>query len=259
MTSARSSANPSRNTSCYASTGPKNAHYGIEHRLDVFTDITPESWEILSTENEYARAWTETFPYAALDDPCERGIAFVTVTPPYDQWQVRWALALATDIQRVSLSTFAGMLRVSPLATPPITVLQETYHKPMRDWLTNEFTLPDGYAPFDPDFAVNIAATLTEQGIEDLPTDEAALVDIFGVGWWKHDPDKAAELLRASASRDTQGKWLKPDGSPDHDHQRPSQLRGAVGPLGLRRRRCLEPPGIDVNVAAKEGGSFWND
>ncbi len=104
---------------------------GIEHRLDVFTDITPESWEILSTENEYARAWTETFPYAALDDPCERGIAFVTVTPPYDQWQVRWALALATDIN-ASRSRLLPDVACSPLATPPITVLQETYHKPMR-------------------------------------------------------------------------------------------------------------------------------
>ena len=234
---------------------------GIEHRLDVFTDIVPESWEILHAENEYAKAWTDTFPYAAMDDPCERGITFVTVNPPYDQWQVRWALALATDIQRVSMSTFAGMLRVSPLATPPITVLQETYHKPMRDWLTNEFTLPDGYAPFDPDFAVNIAKTLTEQGIEGLPTDEAALVDIFGVGWWKHDPDKAAELLESVGfTKDAQGKWLKPDGSPwTMTINAPANFEVQSGRLAYAVADVWRQFGIDVNVAAKEGGSFWND
>ena len=52
------------------------------------------------------------------------GISFNDSTPPYDQWQVRWALALATDIKKVSLGTFAGMLRVSPLGVPPVTAVQ---------------------------------------------------------------------------------------------------------------------------------------
>jgi hypothetical protein len=45
---------------------------------------------------------------------------------PYDLWQVRWALALATDIKNVSLGTFAGMLRVSPLGVPPVAAMQNT-------------------------------------------------------------------------------------------------------------------------------------
>ena len=52
--------------------------------------------------------------------------------PPYDKKEVRWALALATDIQGVSMATFNGMLRVSPLPIPPTWVLQKTYMFPMK-------------------------------------------------------------------------------------------------------------------------------
>ena len=50
---------------------------------------------------------------------------------------------MATDIDNVSLETFGGALRVSPLPVPPISILQNTYGKSLRDWLT-AFALPDG-------------------------------------------------------------------------------------------------------------------
>ena len=59
---------------------------------------------------------------ANLDDPCERGISFNTTVAPYDKWQVRWALALATKIDDVSIATFSGMLRASPIHVPPISI-----------------------------------------------------------------------------------------------------------------------------------------
>lgn len=233
---------------------------GIQHELDIFTDITPESWFILQEQNEYARAWLNDFPYANFDDPCERGIAFVNVTAPFDLPEVRWALALATDIENVSLATFAGMMRVSPLATPPLTVLQENYHKPLRDWLI-DFELEDGYKPFDPDFAVNIAATLTSQGIEGLPTDEEALIDLFGVGWWKYDPDKATELLESVGfSQDDSGTWLLPDGSVwQFSINAPANFEVQSGRLAFAVADSWRQLGIDVNVQQLEAGTFWSD
>ena len=71
----------------------------------------------------------------------------------------------------------------------------------MREWMT-EFAFEDGYQPFDPNYAVDIAAILAEQGAEGLPDDEDALVDLFGVGWWKHDPAKATEMLQAEGLYD---------------------------------------------------------
>jgi peptide/nickel transport system substrate-binding protein len=233
---------------------------GVQHNLDIFTDITPESWDILRSQNEYARAWFPNFPYANLDDPCERGIAFVNANPPYDNANVRWALALATDIQNVSLATFAGMLRVSPLPVPPIGVLQETYHKPMREWLTS-FTLEDGYQPFDPNFAVNMAETLRAQGIEGIPEDEAALVDLFGVGWWKYDVEKAAQLLEAEGfTRNESGAWMMPDGTPwQITINAPANFEVQSGRLAFAVADTWRQFGIDASVQQLEAGSFWSD
>ena len=232
---------------------------GIQHELDIFTDITPESWDVLRTKNEYAKAWYDHVPWANLDDPCERGIAFVNMTPPYDKADVRWALVLATDIQKVSLATFAGLLRASPLAVPPIYILQETYHKPLRPWLT-EFAFEDGYKPFDPDFAVKIAETLKSQGVEGLPEDEQALVDLFGVGWWKYDPAKATELLEKNGfTKDANGKWLLPDGKPwQITINAPANFEVQSQRLAFAVADAWRAFGIDANVQQMEAGTFWS-
>lgn len=196
--------------------------YGTEERrvlamanneMDILTDISPESLDILQTQNENVRAWFADFPYANLDDPCERGIHFNTAVAPYDQWQTRWALALAMDLERASIATFSGMLRASPLAIPPTEVLMNTYHEPMTEWLTS-FELEDGYKPFDPDYAVRLAERLRSEGIENIPEDPEAARELFGVGWWKHDPEKATELLQQAGFTQDGGRWLKPDGTP---------------------------------------------
>ena len=135
----------------------------INNDVDILQDITPESMQVLTERSKAVRAWHAGFPYADFDDPCERGISFNNSEPPYDQWQVRWALALATDIKNVALGTFAGMLRVSPLGVPPVAAVQNVYHKPLVERLT-ALTLPDGYAPFDPNYAVDMAKMLQGTG-----------------------------------------------------------------------------------------------
>jgi peptide/nickel transport system substrate-binding protein len=91
---------------------------GTQHNLDVFDDITPESWDILRAQDSYAKTFLKTFPWADMDDPCERGIQLLDNKPPFNKPEVRWAFALATDIENVSQATFAGALRVSPLPVP---------------------------------------------------------------------------------------------------------------------------------------------
>jgi len=231
---------------------------GTQHNLDIFTDITPESWDILRQQDPYAKAWYNAFPWAYLDDPCERGIQLVTSKAPYDKADVRWAMALATNIDDVSLATFGGMLRVSPLPVPPVTVLQNTYHKPLRDWLTS-FALPDGYKPFDPSFATRIAKKLTDQGVEGIPTDESKLVDLFGIGWWKYDPDKATDLLtKAGFKKDANG-WTMPDGKPwEITINSPANFEVESGRLAFAVADSWRKFGIKANVQQMEAGSFWN-
>ncbi len=196
--------------------------YGTEERrvlamandeMDILTDISPESLDILKGQNENVRAWFTDFPYANLDDPCERGMHFNNAVAPYDMWQTRWALALAINLEQASIATFSGMMRASPLAIPPTEVLMNTYHEPMTEWLKS-FELGDGYKPFDPDYAVRLADRLRAEGIENIPEDPAAARELFGVGWWKHDPEQATKLLLDAGFTKDGDTWLKPDGTP---------------------------------------------
>ena len=170
---------------------------GTQHNLDLFDDITPESWDILRAQDSSAKTFLNTFPWADMDDPCERGIQLLDSKPPFVKTEVRWAFALATDIENVSQATFAGALRVSPLPVPPVSILQNAYGKSLRDWLTS-FALPDGYKPFNADFATNFAKKMIDQGVSGIPTDPQAQIDLFGVGWWKYDIAEATKLMNSA-------------------------------------------------------------
>lgn len=232
----------------------------INHDIDILQDITPESMEVLTQRSQTARAWHAGFPYADFDDPCERGISFNNSEFPYSEWQVRWALALATDIKNVSLATFGGMLRVSPLAVPPVAAVQNTYHKPLVEDL-KAMTLPDGYAPFDANFARDMAEIFNQQGIgADLPQSEEELIDLFGVGWWKYDVEQAAKLLESVGfSRDANGKWLLPDGTPwSISINAPADFEVQSGRLAFAVADSWTKFGIDASANTMTAGSFWN-
>lgn len=232
----------------------------INNDIDILQDITPESMQVLTQKSETARAWHAGFPYADFDDPCERGISFNNSEFPYDQWQVRWALALATDIKNVSLATFGGMLRVSPLAVPPVAAVQNTYHKPLVEQL-KAMTLPDGYAPFDPNFATDMAEMFKQQGIaDDLPATAEELVDLFGIGWWKYDVEQATKLLESVGfTRDANGKWLLPDGTPwSIAINAPIDFEVQSGRLAFAVADSWSKFGIDASANTMTAGAFWN-
>lgn len=184
-----------------------------QNDMDILVDVSPESLDILRQQNPKVHAWFNGFPYANLDDPCERGMHFNTSEAPYDKPETRWALALATDLEQVSMAVYSGMTRASPLAVPPTMVLMKTYHKPMLDWLKS-FALADGYKPFDPDYAVRFGDRLRKEGGADLPTDPEKVRDLLGVGWWRHDPAEAVKLLQSIGFKKDGAHWLKPDGKP---------------------------------------------
>lgn len=227
--------------------------------IDVLTDITPEGLDILRQRNAKVKSWYDAFPWAALDDPCERGISFNTSTAPYDQWQVRWALALATRIDNVSIATFSGMMRASPLHAPPISILMKTYHEPMLPWLKG-FALPDGYKPFDSEFAIRMGKRLAAEKIPGLPTGDAELRKLFGVGWWKFDPAKAAALLQSVGFRKADTGWLLPDGKPwKMTINAPADFEIQSQRLAFAVANEWKKFGIDVNVQQQQGGVFTTE
>ncbi|MCB0071464.1 MAG: hypothetical protein KDE20_08395, partial [Caldilineaceae bacterium] len=232
----------------------------IGNDVDILQDITPESMQVLVERSPTARAWHAGFPYADFDDPCERGIAFNNSEYPYSELEVRWALALATDIKNVSLGTFAGMLRVSPLGVPPVAAVQNVYHKPLVDRLL-AMELPDGYKPFDPNYAADMAEIFREQGVgDDLPATEEELIDLFGVGWWKYDVEEAAKLLESIGfTRNSDGKWLLPDGTPwTIAINAPADFEVQSGRLAFAVADSWTKFGVETSVNTMTAGSFWN-
>lgn len=228
-----------------------------QNDYDILTDITPEGLEILRGRNRNVRAWFDGFPWANLDDPCQRGMHFNLTNPPYDKWQVRWALALAANIENVSIGTFSGMLRASAIAVPPVSIVSKTYHAPMAGWL-RDMALPDGYKPFDPEFGPRMAARLTKDGVDGIPKDPAAARELFGVGWWKHDPRKAQALLESVGFSKARNQWLKPDGTPwKMVINAPADFEVQSQRLAFAVANEWRAFGIDVTVQQMQGGPFF--
>ena len=183
----------------------------LNNEVDILCDISPEAWEVLRAGNENVACWLPDYPYGCFDDPCERGMVFNCDIEPFNSREVRWAMALSLDIVQVSMDTFSGQMRVSPLCMPPTTFLNENYHSEMRDELI-AYTWEDGYQPFDADYYKKIYTAISEEGVEGFDaienmTDEE-LLELFGIGWWKYDTAKAEELmLTAGCVRDEEGYW----------------------------------------------------
>ena len=229
------------------------------NEIDILQDITPEGWEILRDRNPYARAWYDGFPYANTNDPCQRGILFNSADEITGNPNVRWALALATDIVTTSFSTFNGMMRVSPIQLPPTDVLMANYHIPMMDWLA-EFELEDGYRPFNPNIPFEIVDQLRAQGVEGLPTTDQEVIEVFGIGWWNHDPDQATLILEREGFTLEGGNWHTPDGdlweltilAPADFEIQSMRLAFAVADAWNRF-------GVTTHVVQNDAATFWNN
>lgn len=180
----------------------------LNNEVDILCDISPESWEVLLDGNDKVACWLPDYPYGCFDDPCERGMLINCDIEPYNQRDVRWAMALALDIVQVSMDTFSGQMRVSPLQMPPTTFMSNLYHKEMRQQLI-DYTWEDGYQPFDKDYALKLYEVLIDEGYDAVEgMSEEELIDLFGIGWWKHDEEKAEELMvKSGCERDSEGFW----------------------------------------------------
>lgn len=230
------------------------------NEVDILCDISPEAWEVVQNTNPDVKCWLPDYPYGCFDDPCERGIVLNNKVAPFDNAKVRWAMALCLDMVQVSMDTFNGQMRVSPLCMPPTTFLSEAYHKEMRDWLIN-YTWEDGYQPFDKDFALNLYNVLSEEGIaavEGMTEDE--LVDLFGIGWWKHDPEKAEELLTANGlTRGEDGIWMYNGEKLSFEILAPSGYEVQSERLAYAVADQWRNFGFDVTVQACESSTFWTN
>ncbi len=185
----------------------------INNEVDIMCEVTPEILDVMTSANDKIACWYDSFPYATSDDPCSKGIAFEMAKDPYSSADFRWGVALAMNFDEISTSIFDGVGRASCLPILTATsAMQELYYKPLLPWL-EEFTLDLGdgttVKPFDSGYAERMAATLRAEG-KDIPTDHDALIDMFGIGCWKYDPEAATKLfIKAGLVKKDDGWYYK--------------------------------------------------
>jgi len=187
------------------------------HQLDV-AYFTPESLRAVIRRNETSRPYRPNYPWIVNIDPCTTGITLNNDVYPFNLKDVRWALTLAIDIVDAAAIAYDGAVVMSSMLIPPTPAYQEWYYKPMEEWLKN-FTLDievngEPFKPYDPNAAIRLAEYAKSRGYE-VPNDLEDIKDLFGQGWWKYAPEVAEQLLeRNGFTRDKNGKWLLPDGTP---------------------------------------------
>ena len=188
----------------------------LTHQLDI-ADHDTEGFAAAMAQGGTIRAYQPTYPWVVNNDPCITGITFNTAVAPFDNKEVRWALLLAIDIVEYMAQAVDGQATLSPIHIPYLGAYPEYYHEPMQEWLKN-FALDLGggelFYPYDPDAALKIAEYARQRG-HDISDDPAVIKQTFGPGWFKYAPDAAEKLLiKNGFSRDANGKWLLPDGTP---------------------------------------------
>lgn len=182
----------------------------INNEVDILCEVTPEMLKFMVDQNDKIQGWYPDFPYATSDDPCSKGLSFSNGQgEPFNNPDFRWGIALAMDFDEISMNVFDGIGRSSPFPTVCATAaMMDIYYLPMLDWVTEfELDLGDGTTikPFDTEYKYRMAEKHREMGY-DIPDDEEALTDIYGIGCWKYDPEAATKLFEKA------GLELRDDG-----------------------------------------------
>lgn len=183
----------------------------IRNDVDIMVEVTPEVLEVMKGQNPNIAAWYADFPYATSDDPCSKGISFMMGKAPYNNRDFRWAISFALNFDETTMDIFDGVGRAS--AVPILTAthaMQELYLKPLKEYMANlEIDLGDGTTAkaYDMGYAKRIGDKLRAEG-RDIPTDETALEDMFGIACYAYNPEAAEKLLVKAGLEKKDGKWF---------------------------------------------------
>jgi len=183
----------------------------INNEVDILCEVTPEILDVMTASNPNIACWYSEFPYATSDDPCSKGLCFsMGQGEPYSNKFFRWGIALSLDFDEVSLSIFDGAGRASPFPLyTAISAGEAVYGKALRDYVVNDFKLEfsDGSVltaedVWDGEYAFRMADMFGIEGDEDY------LYDMFGLGWWKHNPEAAEKCFaEAGLEKGDDGLW----------------------------------------------------
>jgi peptide/nickel transport system substrate-binding protein len=233
----------------------------VQNQYDVDTFMSPDSIKAAIAKNDQITTWAPTMPYHNMDDACAYGVLMNQHKAPLDQAEVRWALALSLDLQDVGINSLSGEFKASPLAMVDTQILNPIYFEPLVPWL-EEFTLADGYKPFNPNFAGELAARLSEMGTpaDQLPQGDEALKKNFGIGWWNYDPAQAEKLLNSvGITKNAEGFYTLPDGQVwELELVIPGDWNKVMQRVGFSIADSWRKTGIQVNARQVDNAEFGN-
>ena len=241
----------------YAPDDPKQVVAISRHEMD-FTELTMELWNSAKEANPYLRAFWPSFPYAWQHGICDHGPSFNLAKYPFNLTDVRWALTLAINMTDVNIMALDGMGRIAAFRSLSVPYLETHYKDIMLPWLEN-FTLPGDptYKPWDPTVSLKLAEYAKSKGYE-LP-EGFKPQDIWGLGWWKYDPQEAAKLLEKHGFyKDSNGIWHLPDGKTFTVHVVIPAFHVLASRLGYAAVEQWRRFGIDVVDESIEASLFWS-
>ena len=183
--------------------------------LDMVHDLSPEATFSIVQQDPEVQGWFPGFPYAHPDPTLVMAIPNHQ-NPKFQDKRVRWALALMLDARSMSMASYRGAATLSAISVPPTGTHPRDYHAPLQDFLIN-YEVDTGtrkVKPYDPNIGMQIADMVRGQFGDAVPTDEAAIRNAFGYGWWKQDVAAAEELLTAAGFTKQGNQWMMPDGQP---------------------------------------------
>ncbi len=188
----------------------------LTHQLDA-VDLSAEGLKAVLSQSDSARAYQPSFPWVVNNDPAITGLTFNTAVAPFDNPDVRWALVLAIDIAEYEGQAVDGTGTLSPVHIPSLGAYPEYFIEPMLPWLADfELDLGNGETlkPFDPEAPGRVAEYARSRGYT-FSDDPETIEQAFGLGWYQYAPEAAEALLvKNGFSRDANGNWLLPDGTP---------------------------------------------
>ena len=241
----------------YIDPGPpdKRVIAQLNHQLDIIHDTSPEGMFTLAKQAKDSHGWFKGFPYAH-PDPTLPAVIFNDQLDMFKSRDVRWALALLIDIKAVSMASYRGAATISAIGVPPTGAYPEVYHKKLEAWL-RDFELDTGkqrIKPYDPDAGKEIAAMLRPSMGEQIPSDPEVIAASFGRGWWKPNPQAAAELLERAGYSKRGNQWYTPDGKPFTIH---ITVEGEARPVMTRAGSMIAQEwrqfGIDASTVVAQG------